>query len=91
MVLSSYKKQAMAWIRGFALDKTSLSGSVGCGSHWWSGGCRSVHTVSGNILSWRLIMHYYLWSFPCAESRKAVVSVWHKNTQAFQEKCGYVN
>ena len=33
----------------------------------------------GNILSWRLIMKYFLWSFsPFADSRKAAVSFWWK-------------
>ena len=38
----------------------------------------------GNILSWRLIMKYFLRSFPSADSRRAVVSFWpinvHNNT-----------
>ena len=37
----------------------------------------------GNILSWRLIMKYFLRSFsqylPSADSRRAVVSFWRKN------------
>ena len=34
----------------------------------------------GNILSWRLIMKYFLQSFsPSADSRRAVVSFWRKN------------
>ena len=35
----------------------------------------------GNILSWMLIMKYFLWSFsvPTADSRRAVVSFWQKN------------
>ena len=42
---------------------TSLSGSDGCTSDWRSGGCGfDPHRVS-NILSWRLIMKYFLWSF----------------------------
>ena len=33
----------------------------------------------GNILSWRLIMKYFLRSFSPADSRRAVVSFWGKN------------
>ena len=34
----------------------------------------------GNILSWRLIMKYFLChSLPSADSRRAVVSFWQKN------------
>ena len=33
----------------------------------------------GNILSWRLIMKYFLRSFSPADSRRAVVSFWLKN------------
>ena len=34
----------------------------------------------GNIISWRLIMKYFLRSFsPFADSRRAVVSFWRKN------------
>ena len=34
-----------------------------CASDWWSGDCGfDPHQVS-NILSWRLIMKYFLWSF----------------------------
>ena len=35
----------------------------------------------GNILSWRLIMKYFLYghSLPAAVSRRAVVSFWQKN------------
>ena len=40
-----------------------LSGSVGCTPDWWSGGCGSDPHRVGNILSWRLIMKYFLWSF----------------------------
>ena len=39
---------------------------------------------SGNILSWRLIMLYFLQSFfPSADSRKAVVSIWQKNVHKY--------
>ena len=37
--------------------------SVGCASNWWSGGCRLDPHWVGNILSWRLIMKYFLRSF----------------------------
>ena len=33
----------------------------------------------GNILSWRLIMKYFLRSFSPADSRRAVISFWRKN------------
>ena len=40
----------------------------------------STPAVVGNILSWRLIMKYFLRSFsPFADSRRAVVSFWRKN------------
>ena len=40
-----------------------LGGSVGCTSDWWSGGCRFDPRWDGKILSWRLIMKYFLRSF----------------------------
>ena len=40
-----------------------LSGSVGCVSNLWSGGHSSIPTWFSNILSCRLIMKYFLWSF----------------------------
>ena len=41
----------------------------------------STPAEAGNILSWRLIMKYFLRSFflPSAHSRRAVVSFWWKN------------
>ena len=40
----------------------------------------STPTEVGNILSWRLIMKYFLWSsLPSPDSRRAVVSFWWKN------------
>ena len=41
----------------------SLGGSVGCTSDWWSGCCGFDPRQIGNILSWRLIMKYFLQSF----------------------------
>ena len=52
---------------------------------------------SNNILSWRLIMKYFLRSpLSSADSRRAVVWFWQKNTGKYwlttekpaQEKCG---
>ena len=40
-----------------------LGGSVGCVSNLWSGCCRFCPHGIGNILLWRLIMKYFLWSF----------------------------
>ena len=40
-----------------------LGGSLGCESDWWSGGCGFDPRWVGNILSWRLIMKYFLRSF----------------------------
>ena len=38
-------------------------GSVGCASDWWSGSCGFDPRRVGNIISWRLIMRYFLRSF----------------------------
>ena len=38
-----------------------LGGSVGCAPDWWSVGCGFVPRRIGNILSWRLIVKYFLW------------------------------
>ena len=37
-----------------------------------------VGSIPANILSWRVIMKYFLYvhSFPSADSRRAVVSFW---------------
>ena len=43
--------------------EAGLGGSVGCASDWWSGGCRFDPRRADNILSWRLIMKYFLRSF----------------------------
>ena len=40
-----------------------LGGSVGCTSDWWSGGCGFKPHWVGNILSWRMVMKYFLQSF----------------------------
>ena len=40
-----------------------LGGSVPCLSDWWSGSCWFNPRRVGNILSWRLIMKYFLRSF----------------------------
>ena len=45
------------------LKLAGISGSVGCASDWWSGGCEFDPAGSGNILSWRLIVNYFLRSF----------------------------
>ena len=43
---------------------TSLGGSVGCASDWWLRGWEFNTTPQvGNILSRKLIMKYFLWSF----------------------------
>ena len=43
-------------------------------------GCASTPAEVGNILSWRLIVKYFLQSFsPFADTRRAVVSFWRKN------------
>ena len=39
--------------------------------------------TTGNILLWRLIMKYFLWSFSPADSRKAGVSFWRKNVHKY--------
>ena len=41
---------------------TGLSSSVGWVSNWWLGGCGFDPHRVGNILSWRLIMKYFLQS-----------------------------
>ena len=43
-----------------SVSQASLDGSVGC---WWSGGCKFDPCWISNILSWRLIVKYFLWSF----------------------------
>ena len=40
-----------------------LGSSVGCASNLWSGGCGFDPHWVGNILSWRLIVKYFLRSF----------------------------
>ena len=45
------------------LAHAGLCGSVGWASDWWSGGSGFGPRRIGNILSWRLIMKYFLWSF----------------------------
>ena len=43
-----------------------------------------VPVGSSNILSWRLIMKFFLWSFsPSADSRRAVVIFWQKNMHKY--------
>ena len=42
-------------------------------------GTGSTPAEVGDILSWRLIMKYFLRSFPSTDSRRAVVSFWRKN------------
>ena len=55
-------------------------GSDGCTSDWRSWGCGFYPHQVGNILSWRLIMRYFLQSFlPSADSRRAVDSFCRKN------------
>ena len=46
-----------------SLQKQGSGCSVGCASDWWSGGCGFDPRRVGNILSWRLIMRYFLRSF----------------------------
>ena len=41
----------------------ALGGAVGCTSDWRPGGRGSTPAEVGNILSWRLIMKYFLQSF----------------------------
>ena len=50
-------------INKFSPNLASLGGSVGWSSDWESGGCRFNPRQVGNILSCRLIMKYFLWSF----------------------------
>ena len=57
-----------------------LGGSVGCAVYGNQEVAGSTPAEVGNILSWRLIMKYFLRSFlPSADSRGAVVSFWQKN------------
>ena len=42
-----------------------------------------ISAGSSNILLWRLIMKYFLWSFPSTDSRRAVVSFWRKNVHKY--------
>ena len=51
---------------------TGLGGSVGCAVQEVAG---STPAEVGNILSWRLIMKYFLRSLPSADSKWAFVSV----------------
>ena len=55
-----------------ASDKMAagLSGSVGCASDWWSGGCGFNPRQVSNILSWRFDHEI---SLPSTDSRRAVV------------------
>ena len=43
----------------------------------------SIPAGSCNILSWRLIMNYFLRSFSPADSRRAFVSFWRKNLHKY--------
>ena len=43
----------------------------------------SVPAGSGNILSWRLWNIFYSYSFPSADSRRAVVSFWQNNEHKY--------
>ena len=64
-----------------SLFKEINVGSVGCASKWRLGG-RGFDSPAevGNILSWRLIMKYFLRSFsPFHWFKRAVVSFWRKN------------
>ena len=45
------------------MHSVGLGGSVGYPSDWWSGVCRFDPRQVGNILSWRLIMKYFLRSY----------------------------
>ena len=56
--------QPMSFSLFFHLTKASLNGSAGCASDWWSEGCRFDPLWVDNILSWRLNIKYFLWSFP---------------------------
>ena len=47
----------------FESSKADLSGSVGCASDWRPGGRRFDPAKVGNILSWRLVVKYFLRSF----------------------------
>ena len=54
---------AHRFISGTILVAAGLGDSVGCASDWWSVGCGFDPCQVGNILSWRLIMKYFLQSF----------------------------
>ena len=56
----------------FCTDQIQESVTVQSASNWWSGGCGFDPCRVGNLLSWRLIMKYFLRSFPSTDSRKAV-------------------
>ena len=48
------------------LSIAGLGGAVGCASDWLSGVAGWIPVGSGNILSWRLILKYFLRLFsPC--------------------------
>ena len=59
-----------------------LGGSIGCASDWRPGGCGFDPRRGSNVLSWRLIMKYFLRSFSSTDSRRAVVSFWRKNVHS---------
>ena len=39
--------------------------------------------MSGNFLSWRLIMKYFLVMLPSTDSKREVVSFWQKNMHKY--------
>ena len=60
--------------------KTALVAHSDARSTGDQGVAGSIPAGTGNILSRRLIMEYFLPSFaPSADSKRAVISFWHKN------------
>ena len=60
--------------------EVGLCGSVWCASDWWSWSCGLDPRRVGNILSWRLIMEYFLRSVsPFRWFKKGSCHFWRKN------------
>ena len=51
------------WFHVSFVSQRPFRGSFGCASDWRPGGRGFDPAEVGNILSWRLIMKYFLWSF----------------------------
>ena len=65
------------------LYSACLGGSAGCMSDWRSGCCGFHLCQVSNILSWRLILKYLLWSFSAFHwFKKGIVSFWWKNVHS---------